>query len=384
MGLLLRSLFGRRRRRFDPELKCWAFYLPQYHPIPENDAWWGPGFTEWDNVRAARPLFPGHDQPHVPLGRDYPAYYDLRDPRIPVFQSQLARRYGLYGFVFYHYWFSGRRLLETPLQQILKRSDFKFPFFLCWANESWTRRWDGLDCDVLLPQQYSPADDEAHIRSLLPFFKDSRYYKFRGRPVFMVYRSEELPDPERTAAIWRRTVKKAGFPDLYLLRVEGFQPELDPARHGFDAGVEFAPDWRCLTRRVYLDDTGNWQESETGACSGTLENRVFLYDDVVRAMQAKSDPGYKRYPGVFPAWDNSPRRRRGGATIIHGSEPERFREFLAHAATYARCRLEADDRHIFINAWNEWGEGCHLEPDRGKGVAWLEAVLRVVAGGRRG
>jgi lipopolysaccharide biosynthesis protein len=354
-------------------LKPWCFYLPQFHPIPENDAWWGKGFTEWDNVRAAEPLFPGHFQPQEPAGAGYDDYYDLRDPAVLACQAGLARAYGIYGFVFYHYWFSGRRLLETPVANLLATPHLELPFFLCWANESWTRRWDGLDREVLIAQEYSPADDLKHIRNLLPLFRDRRYYKLAGRPLLMVYRSEELPDPEATAQRWRSEVRKAGFPDLYLLRVEGFQGEIDPGEHGFDAAVEFAPDWRCLTRRVYLDAAGKWCESPDGAHPGTTANRVFLYDEVAAAMQAKPEPGYRRYPGVFPAWDNSARRRRGGATIIHGASPEIFQSFF-QAAAARTAAFAADERFVFINAWNEWGEGCHLEPDRQHGRAFLEAL----------
>ena len=356
--------------------KFWSFYLPQFHPISENDAWWGAGFTEWSNVKTAAPQFLDHYQPHFPTGTGYENYYDLRDPEVMVRQSILARHYGIHGFVFYHYWFSGKRLLETPVTSLLRNRDFTMPFCLCWANESWTRRWDGLDSDVLMPQSYSAKDDERHIRFLLPVFKDRRYFKHRGRPVFMVYRSEQFPDPERTVQIWRHEARKAGFDDLYLLRVEGFQGDLDPLQHGFDAAVEFAPDWRCLTRRVYLDRDGRWSEEQEGALPGTVKNRVFLYDDVVQAMLAKKSPGYKRYSGVFPAWDNTARRQQYEATIIHNATPESYQRFLEKVVARTRREFDEDDRLIFINAWNEWGEGCHLEPDRRNGTSFLEASRR--------
>ncbi len=372
--------FRRRRVVSGPlsTIKPWCFYLPQFHPIPENDAWWGKGFTEWDNVRAARPLFPGHDQPRRPAGNGYEDYYDLRNPSVLVRQAALARSFGIYGFVFYHYWFAGKRLLETPVADLRKNNAFKFPFFLCWANESWTRRWDGLDREVLIRQTYSEADDAAHIQFLLPIFQDPRYYKFRGRPVLMVYRSEDLPDPERTAGTWRQAARRAGFPGLYLLRVEGFQ-EQDPARHGFDAAVEFAPDWRCLKRRVFWREGGGWSEDRAGAHPGTRANRVFLYADVVRAMLAKPRPEYKRYPGVFASWDNAARRRKGDATIIHGADAAGFQAFVEAAGERLRREFDEDDRHLFINAWNEWGEGCCIEPDRRHGTAFLEAVQRALA-----
>lgn len=352
----------------------WAFYLPQFHPIPENDAWWGEGFTEWTNVRSAEPQFKGHQQPKIPLSG---GYYDLRDPDVMLRQAELARGYGINGFVFYHYWFQGKRLLETPVQSILEDRRFTMPFCFCWANESWTRRWDGKESDVLLEQSYSPEDDRAHIRELLPIFKDKRYLKHQGRPVLQVYRSEELPDAVKTAALWRTEVKKAGFPDLYLLRVEGITADIDPLSHGFDAAVEFAPDWRCLTRRVYLDKNSCWSQEQEGALAGTLKNRVFLYDDVVKAMLAKKKPDYKRYYGVFPAWDNTARRQQHNATIIHQESPESYQHYLQEVVTRTCREFEDDDRFIFINAWNEWGEGCHLEADSQHGTGFLEATLRM-------
>ena len=355
--------------------KLWSFYLPQFHAIPENDVWWGEGFTEWSNVKTAAPQFFDHYQPHIPTGTSPENYYDLRDPEVMVRQSILARRYGIHGFVFYHYWFSGKRLLETPVNTLLKNRDVTMPFCLCWANESWSRRWDGFDSDVLMPQSYSAEDDERHIRYLMPIFKDRRYFKHQGRPVFIIYRSEQLPDPERTTQIWRREARKAGFDDLYLLRVEGFQGDFDPLQHGFNAAVEFAPDWRCLQRRVYLDSGNRWLDKDEDGALGTIDNRVFLYDDVVKAMLAKKKSPYKRYYGVFPAWDNCARRQKlGGGTIIHASCPAAYQHFLEAVIEKTRCEFQEDDRLIFINAWNEWGEGCHLEPDKKYGYEYLRAT----------
>ena len=352
--------------------KLFSFYLPQFHPIPENDRWWGKGFTEWSNVKTAKPQFTGHYQPHKP-DSDF-GYYDLGDPEVMVRQSALAQKHGIYGFVFYHYWFKGKRLLEKPVASILENKRFKMPFCLCWANENWSRRWDGMDNDVLIRQTYSSNDDLIHIQELISFFKDDRYFKHRGRPVLLVYRSEDLPEPEKTVEIWRREVRKAGFPDIYLLRVEGITDALDPANHGFDAAVEFAPDWRCLTRQVYLNKQGGWCENAENAESGSVSNRVFLYQDVVCEMLAKEAPIYKRYSGVFPAWDNTARRQKLSSTIIFGGTPEHYRNFLLEVIRRTRRRFAADDRLIFINAWNEWGEGCHLEPDHYNGSGFLEAT----------
>ncbi len=355
--------------------KLWSFYLPQFHPIPENNIWWGEGFTEWSNVRTVKPQFLKHYQPHRPISDSYAGYYDLRDPQVLVRQALLARRFGIHGFVFYHYWFSGKRLLETPVNALLENSNFTMPFCLCWANEGWSRRWDGLDQDLLMPQSYSEEDDVEQIRYLLPIFKDKRYFKHQGRPVFIVYRSEQLPDPQRTVARWRHEARKAGFEDLYLIRVEGFQADFDPSQHGFDAAIEFAPDWRCLQRRVYLNSDNSWSENAESVNTGTVDNRVFLYDDVVKAMLAKENAPYVRYNGVFPAWDNFARRQKlGGGTIIHASTPDKYQIFLKTVIKNTRAHFPEEDRLIFINAWNEWGEGCHLEPDQKNGYKYLRAT----------
>src|ERR1039457_4550441 len=218
-----------------------AFYLPQYHPIPENDAWWGPGFTEWTNVARARPQFRGHYQPHLPADL---GFYDLRVPELRDLQAELAINAGLGGFAYYHYWFNGRRLLERPMDEILRTKKPDFPFLLVWANENWTRRWDGSDNEILMEQHYSLTDDLAHIRALRPALCDDRYLCHDGKPVLAVYRSARLPDPVATTDTWRREAEKWGLPGLYLLRIESFPDETgDPRPIGFDAAVEFQLCW---------------------------------------------------------------------------------------------------------------------------------------------
>lgn len=221
--------------------KLIAFYLPQYHPIPENSAWWGTGFTEWKNVSKALPLFKGHYQPHLPADL---GFYDLRLPEARIAQADLAREYGIHGFCYYHYWFNGRRILERPFNEVLASGSPDFPFCLCWANENWTRTWDGGSADILLQQDYSDEDDRNHIRSLLPALADSRYIRVDGKPLILIYRTELLPNPERTSDIWRSESYTAGIGELYLARVESFTSGIEPASIGFDAAVEFAPDWR--------------------------------------------------------------------------------------------------------------------------------------------
>src|SRR5947207_4949510 len=220
-----------------------AFYLPQYHPIPENDAWWGKGFTEWTNVVKAKPLFRGHYQPHLPADL---GFYDLRVAESREAQANLARQYGINGFCYYHYWFEGRRLLERPFNEVLTSRNPDFPFCLCWANENWTRIWDGGDSEVLMEQTYSEQDDLAHIRWLSHAFGDPRYIRVDNRPLFIIYRAHKLPDIRKTTAVWREECRRLGVGEVLLCRVDTAADKLPPNEVGLDAAVEFQPDWTSL------------------------------------------------------------------------------------------------------------------------------------------
>ena len=290
-------------------IRALAFYLPQYHPIPENDAAWGPGFTEWTNVVRARPLFRGHLQPHVPADL---GFYDLRVPETREAQAALARQYGIHGFCYHHYWFNGRRLLDRPFQEVLDSGKPDFPFALCWANEPWTRAWDGRSGQVIVSQEYSAQDDIEHIRRLLPAFFDRRYVRVAGKPVFLVYKALSLPDPRATAERWREEAHRAGLPGLYLCRVEHEADRGDAEAIGFDAAVELQPDFAHLgpamrrsmpervARRLRIGEQAyRW-------------HRVYDYETFVERMQARAPADYKRFPGVTPSWDNTPRRARQG------------------------------------------------------------------------
>jgi len=350
------------------ELRYLAFYLPQFHPIPENNAWWGDGFTEWTNATAGKPSFPGHHQPHLPspeLG-----LYDLRDPGVRELQVQLARSHGIDGFVYYHYWFGGRRLLERPFDEVLASGSPDFPFCLCWANENWTRRWDGGDESTLMEQRYSDEDDLEHIRWLVTAFEDPRYVRVDGKPVLLVYRASQLPDARLTTDTWRAEAARLGVGELYLCRVEAFgQDRGDPTALGFDAGVEFQPDWwrrgRQLPYPAELQDSTDRDPSISG---------IFSYPVVAELALMHAAVPYKRYRCVMPGWDNSA-RRRGGATIYLGSTPARYEQWLAGVIDQFQPYC-AEENLLFINAWNEWGEGNHLEPDTRWGGAYLEAHRR--------
>jgi lipopolysaccharide biosynthesis protein len=344
-----------------------AFYLPQFHPIPENDAWWGPGFTEWVNVAKARPRFAGHHQPHIPteLG-----FYDLRLPETRKAQADLARAHGIDGFVYYHYWFSGRRLLERPFNEVLNTGQPDFPFCLCWANESWTRAWDGRTKDVLVEQSY--GDDREHAGWLVRAFSDPRYIRVDGKPLFLIYRASKLPDPRRTLAIIRDEARRVGVGEVQICHVESFPDEHgDPAMLGFDAAVEFAPDWGVLSPSM-RSRAGNVLRRLPAAAT-RRPWQLYRYADVVQRMKAKAEVDYLRYPCVTPRWDNTPRKGRHGLALVD-EDPAAYRDWVEWVSRRA-SRAQTQESLVFVNSWNEWGEGAHLEPCGKWGRAYLQAHL---------
>jgi hypothetical protein len=363
-------------------IRAIAFYLPQFHPIPENDEWWGKGFTEWTNVVKARPRFPGHYQPHMPADL---GFYDLRLPEVRAAQAELAARYGLYGFCFYHYWFNGRPILERPVNEIWKSGQPDFPFCLCWANENWTRCWDGRNEQVLLEQSYSTADDLAHIQSLIPLFLDSRYICVAGRPLFLVYRASQFPEPKRTTDIWRREAERAGLKGLFLVCVESLGDECDdPRETGFDSSLQFQPRWSLVTN-ARIPRRKWWHRRKLGTVEpGYSENLLCDYKGLVKNALAIAPPMYPCIPCVCPGWDNSPRRKEG-AIILVNSTPEDYEQWLRYVVRMRRKRMQPNedteisaDSLVFINAWNEWAEGNHLEPCQKWGHKYLEATQRAL------
>jgi lipopolysaccharide biosynthesis protein len=347
-----------------------TFYLPQFHPIPENDAWWGPGFTEWTNVARARPLFRGHDQPRIPADL---GFYDLRLPETRLAQAELARTHGVHGFCYYHYWFSGRRVLERPFDEVLASGTPRLPFCLCWANEDWTRAWDGASGQQLLRQHYSDDDDRAHMTWLAHALSDERAIRIDGRPLLLIYQARKMPDPARTLRVWRETARALGLGELYLCRVEGLPDERgDPRPLGFDAAVEFAPDWTLLGRPLRRDPLRRALYKLGLNRSAYQRHRIFGYADLAARMLAKPRPPYPRFPCVTPRWDNSP-RRKANATIFVGDSPALYRHWLE--ATVRRFEPPSPQENlVFVNAWNEWAEGAYLEPDRRWGRQYLEAT----------
>ena len=343
-----------------------ALYLPQFHPIPENDRWWGTGFTEWTNVVRARPLFRGHVQPHLPADL---GFYDLRVPEVRELQADMARAHGVTGFCYWHYWFGGLRLLQRPLEEVLATGSPDFPFCVAWANQTWSGIWHGAPDKVLIEQSYPGVDDEAaHFEYLRKAFEDPRYITVCGRPVLFVYQPDDLPQPARFVEQWQKMAHDAGLGGLYLVASLGESNYRSHVEDGFDAAVHYAfPFRRSLGARVREHMLG------MGLTKGP---RHYPYPDV------PDDPpptGGRTFPSVYPNWDNTPRLGRRGM-VATGATPERFAAHVRRAIELARLN-PPDEQFVVIKSWNEWAEGNYLEPDAEFGMARLEALAHELAAG---
>ncbi len=354
----------------DHDVKVLAFYLPQFHPTPENDLWHGKGFTEWTNVRAANPLFEGHYQQH----RVHPdlGHYSLKT--VETFHKQVAlmQKSGVHGQVFYHYWFGGRLILEAPAKLLLANPSVDMPYCFCWANENWTRRWDGDDADVLLAQNYSDQDARDFIRYLIAFFKDPRYITVDGRPVLQVYRPSSIPNAKAYVDIWAQECEQAGLKAPYTVAVLT-RGAVSPKEFGMDAGVE----------RVLHD----WTDGAVKDIRGQLDfydkfqGHILGYEAMSKFyMDQTGAKDFDYFRSIVPIWDNTA-RYGPKAYVVHGSTPRLFQNWLEACIDHARSTLPADRRFVVVNAWNEWAEGAHLEPDTRYGYSYLNAVGRALTRG---
>tara|TARA_B110000503_G_scaffold125838_1_gene193808 strand:+ start:1197 stop:2498 length:1302 start_codon:yes stop_codon:yes gene_type:complete len=343
-----------------------AFYLTQFHPTPENDLWWGKGFTEWTNVTKAKPLFEGHLQPHLPS--DF-GFYDLRVRDTRRDQIKTAKEYGIDGFCYHYYWFSGTRILNQPLDDMLLDAESDMPFCLCWANENWTRRWDAAEHEVLIAQKYLPNDDLNFIKSLIPFFEDKRYIRVDGKPYLIVYRPQHLPDAKNTLRIWREYCLSIGLGEIHICAAlvhgnEGYK------QYGFDSGVEFPPH---NLRSANINDQVRFYDNFKG--------NIFEYSTIAESYIKRSYEDSKVFKTVFPSWDNTARTKERSVIILNG-EPENYEFWLSSTIDLTKKHMQGEQL-VFINAWNEWAEGCHLEPDRWFGHGFLQATLNAKKGIRR-
>lgn len=368
-------------------MKIIAFYLPQYHSIPENDEWWGRGFTDWWNVKNAKPLYRDHFQPHIPINS---FYYDLGNIETIIEQSNLAFSYGIDGFCYYHYWFNGKLLLEKPFNSVMESDKVNLPFCLCWANENWTRRWDGKEREILIAQDYQLYDHKAHFNWLLRPFSDKRYITVEGKPLFLIYFPSAIKNIATIVDDWKRMAKKNGLNGLYICAVHSHKNMLryDKAKEkGFDAVIEFNPNISNLPSR----NIDNFMKYLSPRIINKLVDilalpvrpakviNIFSYDKYVKKVINTTDKKGKYnidvFPCVFPSWDNSP-RHKNNPIIIQNDSGELFKKWLLYE--WQRIsKYEKEKIILFVNAWNEWAEGCHLEPDIRNGYKYLEAIKEV-------
>lgn len=351
-------------------MKIIAFYLPQFHEIVENNEWWGEGFTDWTNVKKAKPLFRGHQQPKEPLNENY---YDLANVAVMKWQSKIAQEHQVYGFCYYHYWFNGKLLLEKPLENMLKDKEVTIPFCFSWANEPWARTWDGRNTDMLMPQEYGDKKEwQEHFQYLLDFFKDERYIKIDNKPMFLIYRTESIPNVNEMINYWNELAIKNGFNGIHLIEtLNSFQAksyvdssnavlEFEPAytfTHGFSV-------WDKIYNKIYnkiFNDSLN----------------IKKYDDIWKNIlyrKAVSRKGKQTIKGAFVGWDNSARKAKS-AVIVADNSVEKFEKYFS--LLFNNTKKDNKNEYIFINAWNEWAEGAYLEPDKHNEYHYLEIIKKL-------
>lgn len=359
--------------------------MPQYHSIPENDEWWGKGFTDWKNVAKGKKRFIGHYQPHIPteLG-----YYDLSDDKTRIAQAELANKYGVSGFCYYHYWFNEKLLLEMPLNEVLKSGKPNFPFCLCWANENWTRRWDGLENEILIGQKYDEYSPKKHMQWLSNAFNDNRYIKINGKPLFLIYNISGIPDLSNKINSWRRIAAEMNLPGIYLCSVKSVHNKFTDKEVidlGFDAIVDFIPGKETFYKRKVLSLPKYYSYLFINKLISALKlerlvkklaiTSVYSYGALANEKMNKLTRDIKTFECIIPNWDNSSRKRIADA--IQNDNPDIYQRWLENALLKTKSN-SPEEQIVFINAWNEWAEGCHLEPDLRNGKMFLEATLKAV------
>lgn len=369
-------------------MKIIAFYLPQYHAIPENDAWWGKGFTEWTNVKKAKPVIKGHVQPKVPLNENY---YNLLNDDVKIWQAKIAKEAGVYGFCYYHYWFNGKMLLEKPAEQMLNNKDVDIPFCFSWANEPWSRSWKGESKNVIMPQEYgSKPDWKRHFEYLLPFFKDERYIKENGRPMFIIYKPDIMPDCYKMLAYWNELAVEAGFEGIYFGCQFPSSFRNTENEIMFNFCIEFEPLYTKTEeqefynistsagkRKLFVKHPGLFLKICWQKFNNVYRKKPMLrsYEDTCKKMISRKPKFKNSVPGMFTSWDKTP-RNGSKAEIYTGSTPELFGKYLAKQVK--RSKEVYKSEYLFITAWNEWGEGAYLEPDEQYKYGYLKAIKKAI------
>lgn len=366
------------------KIKIIAFYLPQFHTFPENDEWWGKGFTEWTNTKKAKPLFKGQNQPRIPLNENY---YNLLDDDVKKYQAKLAKENGIYGFCYYHYWFKdGKKLMEKPLEQMLNNKEIDIPFCLSWANEPWTRRWDGNENEIIMPQEYGGKKEwKQHFEYLYNFFIDGRYIKIGGNPIFIIYKPELIPNINEMLDYWDMLAKQRGINKIeFIYQYPKFHYMKNKDDSKFSYGIQFEPlfsNGDLNTVSLNKIDEIKFLLRNKSILARKIRNKIYKnkpkiysYDDTWTRILETEDTSNKMILGAFVDWDNTARREKNGTCYI-GANPQKFKSYMKKLIE--KERKEYHKNIIFINAWNEWAEGAYLEPDEKYGYEYLESIKEV-------
>lgn len=356
-------------------MKIIAYYLPQFHSFPENDNWWGKGYTDWVGVKKAEPIFKGHNQPRIPLNNNY---YNLTDINVLKWQAEIAKKYGVYGFCYYHYWFEGKMLMEKPAELMLENKDINLPFCICWANHSWTRAWADHNREVLMEQKYGTREDwEKHFYYLLQFFRDDRYICIDGKPLFVIYRPNDIGVLRPMIECWNELAKKNGLEGIsYAYQHYDYDHTKDEGGELFSYGIEFQPgkvkdEQLIYTLPIIFRKIKNVLVNKMKLPQSKSSSMWYSYDDVWKRILKSTPVDEKMIPGAFVDFDNTPRYKKMAA-IYYEATPEKFRYYLSKQIQHAKEVYNKD--LMFMFAWNEWGEGGYLEPDEKYGYGMLEAI----------